>query len=330
MAIPPKVNHLAVFKLTRALKTGKPSTSRVFLHFLVVILALSPLPARADSIRVTWDPARVRRGSVVMMKVHSPVRLLAAEAVTGVDRFPLLKIDDNTYAALVGIDVRTKDPSIPVDFALFPAKGGPPYRIRADLAIRESAPGKARVQKLSLPSGMVDLSQGRIDQVREDNRTLGEILATRSRERYWGDGFLLPVRGRITTRFGTGRVLNGKPRSSHSGVDIAGKRGAPVRSANRGKVRLADDFYLSGKTVVVDHGWGVSTVYAHLDRIDVKEGHEVTKGQILGTVGTTGRATGPHLHFGAFIRGAKVDPLQLVEVTRDFKTSTQYAVPGTQ
>ncbi|UCF89426.1 MAG: M23 family metallopeptidase [bacterium] len=258
-----------------------------------------------------------------MMKVQAPVALMAAEAAAGADRFPLLKMVDGTYAALIGVDVRSETPTLPVEFSLFPVQGGPPYRIRADLTIRDSRQATPRVQKLSLPTGMVDLNQRRIDQVREDNQTLGEILATRTRERFWREGFMMPVQGRVTTRFGTGRVLNGKPRSSHSGVDIAGRKGTPVKGSNTGTVRLADDFYLSGKTVVVDHGWGVSTIYAHLDRIDVQEGQEIERGQVLGTVGRTGRATGPHLHFGAFIRGAKIDPLQLIEVTRDFNNRSQ-------
>lgn len=322
------IKCLSIFKLTRAFETGKPYGGKLSSIGLVLILALAPGQAIAASIKVTWDPAQVKRGSVVMMKVQSPVRLLAVEAATGQDRFPLLKLEDGVYGALVGIDVKLEEPSMPVDFALFPAKGGPPYRIRADLTLKDSTSGPRRVQKLSLPSGMVDLSQKRIDEVRDDTRTLGDILATRSRERYWEEGFLLPLQGRITTRFGTGRVLNGKPRSPHSGVDIAGKKGTPVRGANRGKVLLADDFYLSGKTIVIDHGWGVSTIYAHLDRINVREGHEVKRGQILGTVGSTGRSTGPHLHFGAFIRGAKIDPLKLIEVTKNL--STQYPVPSSQ
>ena len=258
-----------------------------------------------------------------MMKVQSPVKLMAAEAATGHDRFPLFKIKEGTYAALVGVDINLKESSMPVDFVLFPARGGPPYRIRADLKIKDEVAGAKKTQNLSLPSGMVDLSQKRVSQVQRDNRTLGDTLATRSRVRYWKEGFLLPLQGRITTRFGTGRVLNGKPRSSHSGVDISGKKGKPVKGSNSGKVLLAEDLYLSGKTIVVDHGWGVSTIYAHLDRIDVREGQDVERGQVLGTVGTTGRSTGPHLHFGAFIRGSKIDPLQLIEVTRDLTTSRQ-------
>ena len=314
-------NCPSMFKLTRVFETGKPQSRGIFLLALALII-LVPMQAMAESIKVTWNPAQVRSGGVVMMKVQSPVRLMAAEAATGKDRFPLFKVGE-AYAALIGVDVKLKDPSMSVDFTLFPAKGGPPYRIRADLKLKDSVAGTKRTQNLSLPSGMVDLSQKRVSQVQRDNRTLGDILATRSRERYWKEGFLLPVQGRITTRFGTGRVLNGKPRSSHSGVDISGKKGKPMKGSNSGRVLLAEEFYLSGKTIVVDHGWGVSTIYAHLDRIDVREGQEVKRGQVLGTVGSTGRSTGPHLHFGAFIRGSKIDPLQLIEVTRVFTTNRE-------
>jgi murein DD-endopeptidase MepM/ murein hydrolase activator NlpD len=275
-----------------------------------------PGRAMASSIKVTWDPALVQRGAVVVLKIQSPVDLMAAEAATGQDRFPLLKIQDRTYLALIGVDLLIRGPSLPVDLALFPARGGPPYRIRADLKIRDSASDAIKVQKLSLPTGMVDFSKKRTEQVLKDSSALEDVLAARSRERFWTQGFHMPLEGRITTKFGTRRVLNGKPRSPHNGVDIAGRKGTPVKVSNSGIVRLAAHLYLSGNTVVVDHGWGVSTLYAHLERMDVREGQEVARGQILGTVGSTGRSTGPHLHFGAFIRGAKVDPLKMIEATK--------------
>jgi murein DD-endopeptidase MepM/ murein hydrolase activator NlpD len=227
-------------------------------------------------------------------------------------------VKEGTYIALVGVDLKPDRYSQPVDFTLFPARDGEPYRISAELNIKHSVSSAKRVQKLSLPSGMVDLSQKRISQVRRDNRTLGDALAIQSRQRFWESSFILPLQGRITTRFGTGRILNGKQRSPHSGVDIAAEKGKGIKSANSGVIQLADKFFLSGKTVVVDHGWGVSTIYAHLDQIQVREGQRVEKGQPIGTVGETGRVTGPHLHFGAFIRGAKIDPLKLIEVTQDF------------
>jgi hypothetical protein len=285
---------------------------------LVCVLLLMPVAGWASTIRVTWDPERVKHGGVVPLRVQSPIKLLAVEAATGRDKFPLIPMGEGEYIALVGIDTHLKKPSLAVDFALFPAKGGAPYRIRADLVIRTVKAAEPEVQKLTLPTGMVDFSQEKLRQVRSDSKTLLDSLGTRSRNRFWKAGFLMPVTGRITTRFGVRRVLNGKPRSPHSGVDIAAKKGTQVSASNNGKVLIADNFYLAGNMVVVDHGWGVSTIYAHLDIIRVTKGQLVKRGQIIGTVGATGRATGPHLHFGTFIRGVKVDPFQLIEVTRDF------------
>jgi murein DD-endopeptidase MepM/ murein hydrolase activator NlpD len=270
----------------------------------------------AGTIRISWDPERVSRGGVVLIRVQSPVKLLAAEATTGSEKFPLIQVKDGEYFALVGVNMNQDGPTIPVDFTFFPARGGPPYSIRADLRIRDIAAAPEE-QRLSLPTGMVDFSEKRFQQIRRDNEMLRDTLDARVHQRFWSEGFQIPVKGRITTRFGTKRVLNGKPRAPHNGVDIAGPTGTPVKASNRGKIVLVDSFYLSGQTVVVDHGWGVSTIYAHLDSFAVCEGQEVERGQNLGTVGSTGRATGPHLHFGAIVRGAKVDPLQLIEVTRD-------------
>ena len=310
------INYLTQRKLTRAIMTGKLFHMRKFLTLTFVIgFLLCARHSSAATIRVTWDPNLVVRGGVVPVKVDSPVDLMAADASFGNERFPLMKTGSNSWFALVGVSTRRKDPSFPVDLNLFPAKGGPPYRIRADLMIRQPVSGKRKVQKLALPTGMVDLTEKRVRQVRDDNRSLGDSLATRTRERFWSEGFITPVEGRVSTRFGTGRVLNGKRRSPHSGVDIAAKKGVPIEVSNGGKVLLAYDFYLSGKTVVVDHGWGVCTIYAHMDRIDVREGQKVERGQTIGTVGTSGRSTGPHLHFGAFVRGVKVDPLKLISAT---------------
>ncbi|UCG37844.1 MAG: M23 family metallopeptidase [bacterium] len=306
-----------MIKLTRPMVRGKSSHILVIATLLATLLPL-PMAAPADSIRITWDPERVKPGSVVPLRVHTPVPLMAAEAGVEAERFPLMKMESGDYLALVGVDLNHKETVLPVDFALFPSSGGAPYRIRADLRIKKAPAAPPVVQRLTLPTGMVDFSPPQLEKVRSDNRTLGETLAARTRDRFWGEGFILPLRGRITTRFGTGRILNGKPRSPHSGVDIAGSRGTAVKASNAGQVLMVDEFYLSGRTVVLDHGWGVSTVYAHLDTVSVSEGQFVLRGQSLGTVGSTGRATGPHLHFGAFIRGAKVDPLQLIEVTRDF------------
>lgn len=129
--------------------------------------------------------------------------------------------------------------------------------------------------------------------------------------------FAWPVQGRISGRFGSGRVYNGRPGAGHSGMDIAAPAGTPVRAPAAGVVTFADpDLYLTGGTVVLDHGHGVSSNFLHLSRIDVEAGDLVAQGQVLGAVGATGRATGPHLHWGMNWFDVRVDPLLVLERTK--------------
>jgi hypothetical protein len=126
--------------------------------------------------------------------------------------------------------------------------------------------------------------------------------------------FAWPRKARITGRYGDQRVMNGKAASVHYGVDLNGARGAPVKAANAGEVVLVRDAYLSGKSVVLWHGADVFTIYFHLDRILVKQGTKVRKGQRIGRVGSTGRSTGPHLHWSARVAGLLVDPESLLGI----------------
>ncbi|MBX3713457.1 MAG: M23 family metallopeptidase [Lysobacter sp.] len=126
--------------------------------------------------------------------------------------------------------------------------------------------------------------------------------------------FLWPVQGRISGRFGNQRVYNGTPKSPHSGMDIAAANGTPVKAPAAGIVTFAaPDLYLTGGTVLIDHGAGVSSNFLHLSRIDVKVGDRVAQGQVFGAVGATGRATGPHLHWGMNWFDVRVDPLLVLE-----------------
>lgn len=122
-----------------------------------------------------------------------------------------------------------------------------------------------------------------------------------------------PARGPISGVFGSQRILNGNPRSPHRGVDVAAPAGAPVTAMASGTVSLAEgNLFFTGGTVMIDHGHGVSSIYAHLSRIDVAPGQEVVQGARIGAVGATGRATGPHLHWGVYWFDRAVDPALLV------------------
>jgi murein DD-endopeptidase MepM/ murein hydrolase activator NlpD len=126
--------------------------------------------------------------------------------------------------------------------------------------------------------------------------------------------FVQPVPGPLSSSFGRRRVLNGEPRSPHSGLDIAAPSGTPIESPAPGVVTLTGDFYFNGNTVFVDHGQGLITMICHLSRIDVAEGDRVDRGDVLGLVGATGRVTGPHLHWSVSMNGNRVDPVQLMGI----------------
>jgi murein DD-endopeptidase MepM/ murein hydrolase activator NlpD len=130
----------------------------------------------------------------------------------------------------------------------------------------------------------------------------------------WDVKFQWPVQGRVSGVFGSQRIYNGTPKSPHSGLDVAAPKGTPVHAPAAGIVTFADpDLYLTGGTVLIDHGHGVSSSFLHLSRIDVKVGDRVEQGQVFGLVGATGRATGPHMHWGLNWFDTRVDPRLLVE-----------------
>lgn len=143
------------------------------------------------------------------------------------------------------------------------------------------------------------------------------VSASRSRDDARTDftqTFMWPVQGRISGRFGNQRIYNGTPGSAHSGMDIAVATGTPVKAPAAGIVTFADgDLYLTGGTLLIDHGHGVSSNFLHLSRIDVKLGDRVEQGQVIAAVGATGRATGPHLHWGMNWFDVRLDPLLLLE-----------------
>jgi len=126
--------------------------------------------------------------------------------------------------------------------------------------------------------------------------------------------FVWPVQGRISGRFGNARVYNGQPGTGHSGMDIAVATGTPVKAPAAGVVTFAaPDLYLTGGTLLLDHGFGISSNFLHLSRIDVKVGDRVEQGQVIAAVGATGRATGPHLHWGMNWFDVRIDPLLVLE-----------------
>lgn len=157
-----------------------------------------------------------------------------------------------------------------------------------------------------------DLDNRKIEKERTD---LKRALNKKSLTPFWQAGFIMPVKGRTSGNFGGQRIMNGIKKSPHQGMDIAAPEGSPVYASSDGVVTLSDgDYFYTGKVIVIDHGQNLSTIYAHLKSTSVKKGDKVKQGDIIGHVGQTGRATGPHLHWGASINNVRFQPLSLLKV----------------
>lgn len=176
----------------------------------------------------------------------------------------------------------------------------------------EIVPREFRVKKLSVLSKYVTPPRSVEERIKLESELLTTVYGTDT-PRWMGEGpFALPHEGEMAPNFGERRVYNSVPRSSHAGVDIAAPAGAPVRAANSGRVILSRDLYFSGKTVIIDHGLGLLTVYCHFSELMVKRGDQVKKGRVIGLAGSTGLSTGPHLHWSARVHQSRIDPSALV------------------
>lgn len=164
-----------------------------------------------------------------------------------------------------------------------------------------------------LPQQTVTPDEAQLQRIRDEAALVAEIRRRDSAAPLFGAGFIWPVIGPISGVYGSQRVLNGVPRAPHFGVDIAVPTGTPVMAAADGVVALVhEDMFLTGKTLIVDHGFGLNTVYYHLSAIAVSAGQTVKRGEVIGRVGATGRATGAHLHWGMNLFDIRLDPALVV------------------
>jgi Peptidase family M23 len=213
--------------------------------------------------------------------------------------------------ALLGVDLEREPGEYVLKLdAQFP--GGKQLACSVTLAVKA---GKFAVEKLTVEKQFVEPSAQDAERAEKEGQRLHEIYARVTPERLWQGNFRLPLDGaRNAKNFGRRRVLNGQPRSPHSGVDFPAPAGTPVHAAQRGRVVLAENLFYAGNTVVIDHGLGVYTLYAHMESLSVAEGDAVEKGAVLGKVGATGRVTGPHLHWGLTVNQARVNGLQILSL----------------
>ena len=162
-------------------------------------------------------------------------------------------------------------------------------------------------------NALVDPPQTEIYRIREESKRQRALYNSHSREIKFKERFRMPLEGTITSLFGHRRYFNGQPRSPHSGLDIAANEGTPILAPASGEIVLADELYFNGKTLFIDHGQGLVTMYCHMSKLLATRGEIVEQGDQIGLVGSTGRATGPHLHWSVSLNGFRVDPYTLME-----------------
>lgn len=287
---------------------------------LLLLLALVVAPssfAHAAGLRVTWEPARPHAGDVVVLRIHGAPREAVVDAL--VDGHPYTAFPTpRGHAVLVGFDM---DATAGVRRWQVTARTSARVAALEGTLVTLARPYK--VQHLTVASSMVELDPDTERRANEETARMRATYRTITSERLWRGRWLRPVAGDAPgTGFGARRVINGQPRSPHSGIDFAADVGTPIVAANAGRVALVGEFFFPGRLVILDHGLGLHTAYFHLDTIAVTEGQTVARGETLGTVGMTGRITGPHLHFGAQLGAARIDPAVLLrlapaEVTAD-------------
>ena len=176
---------------------------------------------------------------------------------------------------------------------------------------------KYKIQKINgLPSKQVTPPEEVYERIKNDNKLIGNARATNSDLTFFSNKFDLPIKNTIITGvYGSQRILNGIPKSPHYGLDFAAPEGTPIKAMLDGVVTLAEpDLYYTGGTIIFDHGHGISTLYMHMKNVDIKKGQKVKKGELIGTVGKTGRSTGPHLDVRLNWFDVKLDPASVLKL----------------
>ena len=259
-----------------------------------------------------------KSGDVVLLKIQAenPSLVFEAKAIFSENEVPFFKVSETSSKeekySLVGIPINHK--SSKAEIAVNIVYGEYTQSINIPIMVTEAKETK-EIEFITLFEQKVrpgDLKT--VKRIADEEMELNEMLMTYSSKKYWDNSFDLPVKGRISSLFGLNRIYNDNPqRRTHWGIDIPVSVGTRIKTSAPGKVVLSKELYFLGKTVVVDHGVGVITLYGHLHNILVKKGQILKDKQIVGLGGRSGKATGSTLHFQAVVSKVKIDPLSLLK-----------------
>ncbi len=268
------------------------------------IAVQTPLGREMEFVARSFEP-----GEIILVRLTNPAGAKKASIRFLGQNFELrTKEGEGEPFAFIGLDLGIRPGNHEIEISFLGEDG------RVENQSREILVGKREfpVKKLWVKEEFVTPPPEMEERIRWEAELLETIYGRRT-ERWLGDGdFILPLDGKMAQNFGERRVYNNIPRSVHAGIDISAPFGKEVRASNSGISVLATDLYFSGLTVILDHGLGLFSYYCHFSELRVKRGTQVRKGEVIGLVGSTGRSTGPHLHWSVKVFQSRVDPLSLL------------------
>lgn len=273
----------------------------VYWAFLLVVGLFSPAAAPSPlSVRLT-SPT-IQQGGVAQVTVKASVPLSTVHLSFRGRSWPIYRVQGE-WRTFLATDPTTPQGRFALVVEAVTHRGERIVARRTLTVLKVSFP----VRRLAFDPGKQPLLSPEVAE--REQRRVREALRVLAPEPLWTGSFLLPVRGEVLSPYGVLSIYQGQVWGFHRGVDLAAEAGTPVRASNHGIVRLAETLPLGGKAVLLDHGLGIVTSYLHLSQIQVSPGQRVRKGEIIGRSGSTGLATGPHLHWGMRVNGVHVDPL---------------------
>lgn len=262
----------------------------------------------AEALNVLWPgPVEIMQGEIVELQV-SGEGLAEVEGRLDKDTVYFHPTSHGLFTAIVGADLEAKPGASTL---VLTAKNRSGTQSRRDIAIKIKA--KAfRKESFTVPETFDRLGPEVLERIRRERADFALAFAASTAERLWEPPFIRPVPHESSSSFGYRRIINGKARTPHSGADLRSPVGTEVLATNHGRVVLLGDYFFSGKSIVLHHGGGLHTMYFHLADFKVEAGAIVRRGEVIALSGMSGRVTGPHLHWGARLGSARVDPFDLI------------------
>jgi murein DD-endopeptidase MepM/ murein hydrolase activator NlpD len=262
----------------------------------------------------------VLQGELIEVKVSGD-DLARVEGRLGKERIYFYADGAREFTAIVGADVEAKPGAVKLILKLIGYGGTQAQR---EILVKIIAKG-FRKESFKVAPGFDHMSPEALEEIRRERTAFTRAFAQSATDRLWTAPFIRPVPHEASaSSFGSRRIINGIPRAPHSGTDLSSPAGTEVIATNHGRAVLVGNFFFAGGSVVLDHGGGLFTMYFHLSEIKVEEGALIKKGDVVALSGATGRVTGAHLHWGARLANARIDPLELLsKVSAGFENSRE-------